>query len=363
MAKESFFHDHGYKYLFSNPTLVRYLITSFVKEEWVKEIDFTRMEKLDKEFIGEEYQSRESDIIYRVDYQGSEAYLFLLIEFQSSVDRFMALRTLHYVCQFYLDILERKNYTFLPPVFPVVLYNGEEKWTAPVEFRELIEEGEAGKEGEEEEGEEAGRRKGLDAYIPKFRYCRIAENEFPKTSLRKLKNLASALFYIENSSSDEVVKAINEIIEIVMNEQDKKAVHRFIIWFRNLVERKRLKDDEGEDYRIYNPEEVRNMLTATLEKLREEGIKEGIEKGIEKGRKEGIEEGIEKGIARGIEKGKKEELVELIRIYLITRFDKAPAALLESLKKVEDIHELERLAPLIYRCQNLEEIESLLGLI
>jgi len=343
MAKESFFHDHGYKYLFSNPTFVRYLITSFVKENWVKEIDFTRMEKLDKEFIGEEYQSRESDIIYRVDYQGSEAYLFLLIEFQSSVDRFMALRTLHYVCQLYLDILERKSYTFLPPVFPVVLYNGDEAWTAPVEFRELIEKGEEG-DGGDGEGKEEGRGKGLEAYIPRFQYCKIAENEFSKETLRKLKNLVSALFYIENSSVEEIGKAIDEIIEIIMNEQDKKAVHRFIIWLRNLAERKRFRDDKGEDYRIYNPGEVRNMLTTTLDKIREEGIRQGLEKG----RKEGIE------------KGRKEELVELIRIYLITRFDKAPESLLERLKKVEDIHELERLAPQIYRCQNWDEIEGIL---
>jgi len=111
MDKKSFFHDHGYKYLFSNPTLVRYLITGFVKEEWVKDVDFTRMEKLDKEFISEEYQKRESDIIYKVRYQGSEAYIFLLIEFQSTVDRFMALRVLHYICKLYLDILERNKYT------------------------------------------------------------------------------------------------------------------------------------------------------------------------------------------------------------------------------------------------------------
>jgi uncharacterized protein YlbG (UPF0298 family) len=75
MSKESFFHDHGYKYLFSNPTLVRYLITTFVKEDWVKGIDFTRMEKLDKEFIGEEYDRRESDIIYKVSFQGKEAII------------------------------------------------------------------------------------------------------------------------------------------------------------------------------------------------------------------------------------------------------------------------------------------------
>ncbi|MEW5802342.1 MAG: hypothetical protein AB1847_09595 [bacterium] len=189
----------------------------------------------------------------------------------------------------------------------------------------------------ESEGE---KEQGLAAYIPKFRYCKIAENEFPKEILRKLKNPVSALFYIENSSAEEIGKAIDEIIEIIMDEQDKKAVHRFITWLRNLAERKRLRDDKGEDYRIYNPGEVKNMLTATLEKIREEGIREGIE--------------------RGIEKGRREELAELIRIYLVTRFDEAPADFLEGLKKVQDIQELENLAPRIYKCQNLEEVERLL---
>jgi predicted transposase/invertase (TIGR01784 family) len=329
MDKKSFFHDHGYKYLFSNPTMVKYLVTSFVKEDWVKEVDFTRMEKLGKEFIGEEYDKRESDIIYKVSYQGSEAYIYLLIEFQSTVDRYMALRVLQYICKFYLDLVEVHKYRFLPPVFPVVLYNGDEKWTAPLEFNDLI------------EGE---RQQGLETYIPKFRYYKIAENEFPKKVLMELNNLVSALFYIENSSAEEFDAAVYQSLEIIVNEEDRSAANRFSAWIRNLAERKKLKDDQGEDYRIINPWEVKNMLSTTLEKIRGNAREEGVRKGKEEGIKEGKEEGIR----------------ELIKMYLITRFGNAPESFLEELNKIEDIQALEGLALKVYQCQSIDEVINLL---
>jgi hypothetical protein len=39
-------HDTGYKLLFSHPELVRDLLTGFVKEDWVWEIDFTTLESV-----------------------------------------------------------------------------------------------------------------------------------------------------------------------------------------------------------------------------------------------------------------------------------------------------------------------------
>jgi predicted transposase YdaD len=327
MDKKSFFHDHGYKYLFSNPTMVKYLVTSFVKEDWVKEVDFTRMEKLGKEFIGEEYDKRESDVIYKVSYQGSEAYIYLLIEFQSSVDRYMALRVLQYICKFYLDLVELHKYKFLPPVFPVLLYNGDEKWTAPLEFSDLIE----------------GEGHGLETYIPRFRYYKIAENEFPKKVLFELNNLVSALFYIENSSVEEFEKAFYQIMEIIIKEKDRPAVNRFMAWIENLAERKQLKDDQGEDYRIINPWEVKNMLSTTLEKIRGNAREEGVRKGKEEGVREG-----------------RQGIKEVIKMYLVTRFGNAPECFLEELDKIEDIQNLESLALKVYKCQSLDEVNKLL---
>ena len=38
-------HDHSYKLLFSHPEMVRDLLTGFVKEAWVEQLDFSTLEK------------------------------------------------------------------------------------------------------------------------------------------------------------------------------------------------------------------------------------------------------------------------------------------------------------------------------
>ena len=68
-------HDSGYKRLFSNTVFFRQLLESFVKEPWVKEIDFSHCETLDKSFVSEHDKETESDIIYQVLLKGREAYL------------------------------------------------------------------------------------------------------------------------------------------------------------------------------------------------------------------------------------------------------------------------------------------------
>src|SRR6185503_17132957 len=39
-------HDNGYKMLFSHPEMVADLLRGFVREDWVKELDFSTLEKV-----------------------------------------------------------------------------------------------------------------------------------------------------------------------------------------------------------------------------------------------------------------------------------------------------------------------------
>ena len=133
-------HDSGYKRLFSNRTIFQQLIQTFVDEPWVADLDFSQAETLDKSFVNEAYQAYESDLIYRVKLHGRDLYIYVLLEFQSTVDRFMALRVLNYVTQFYLELVaSRQHLEKLPAVFPIVLYNGDRAWRAATRMSELIE--------------------------------------------------------------------------------------------------------------------------------------------------------------------------------------------------------------------------------
>ena len=56
-------HDVGYKYLFSNRTIFRQLLETFVPEAWVKEANFEVAETLDKSYISDHFKETESDLL------------------------------------------------------------------------------------------------------------------------------------------------------------------------------------------------------------------------------------------------------------------------------------------------------------
>ncbi|MFH0924321.1 MAG: hypothetical protein V1872_01595 [bacterium] len=68
---------------------------------------------------------------------------------------------------------------------------------------------------------------------------------------------------------------------------------------------------------------------------------------------------FKKGEREGKREGKREGIIELIRGYLVARFDKIPEDFLEKFKNIKDISKLEKLALQIYKCKNLDEITKL----
>jgi len=90
-------HDKRYKKLFENHHLVEHLLRSFVGLRFIKDLDFTNMLSIDKSFIDEKYEEKESDKVYRIRYKNRDIYIYLLLEFQSTVDKKMPLRFLRYL--------------------------------------------------------------------------------------------------------------------------------------------------------------------------------------------------------------------------------------------------------------------------
>ena len=264
-------HDSGYKKLFSNKTIFRQLLLTFVDEPWVAQLDFNDCEAIDKSFVSDHYKETESDIIYRVRLQEQDIYIFILIEFQSTVDRFMALRILNYITNFYMDyLMANKKARHLPPIFPILLYNGDRTWTSPLDLADLI----------------TGNPL-LGNYGLSFKYFKIAENEYSLETLLAIRNIVSTLFLAEAHYDIELLK--QELLAVFQTEADKQAVSLFLNWFKQLSEHQRI---EPEDYaqleRVYrNVEEVRAMLITALEKEREELYTEGLQEGLQEGRQEG----------------------------------------------------------------------------
>ena len=99
--------DSAYKLLFSQAAMVRSLLL-LIAAELVAELDLDTLERLPGEHVARGGQKRFSDIVWKVQRKGrinAPCYIAILLEFQSTPDRFMALRLLTYVA---LLLEERK---------------------------------------------------------------------------------------------------------------------------------------------------------------------------------------------------------------------------------------------------------------
>ncbi len=124
-------HDRGYKLLFSDPTLLEELLRGFLPGDWTARLDFTTLERVANSFVSADLHERHSDLIWRLRLRGDGegwVYLYLLLEFQSTSDRFMAVRLLTYIGLLLEEIIRKEKLKpgdRLPAVLPLVLYNGE----------------------------------------------------------------------------------------------------------------------------------------------------------------------------------------------------------------------------------------------
>ncbi|MCQ9618230.1 Rpn family recombination-promoting nuclease/putative transposase [Paenalcaligenes niemegkensis] len=102
-------------------------------------MDLTTLEPHKGSYVTDELTQRHDDSIWRVRFDGTWVYLYLMIEFQSSDDHFMAVRVVTYTGLLYQDIIRSTGLgqgDKLPPVLPIVLYNGSKRWSGPHELAE-----------------------------------------------------------------------------------------------------------------------------------------------------------------------------------------------------------------------------------
>lgn len=211
-------------------------------------------------------------------YSDSFIYIFLLIEFQSTVDKTMPFRFLRYTGELYRFTKPNPESGLYPAIFPVLLYNGNEDWKSLCSTSSLIE---ASIPSE---------------YIPNFQFFPVLINQFSKRSLVKIRNVVSAMFYIENSLPAELEASMDELIKIIENEE-AESLKILANWFNGYLKHIAKKHDAIDTNALYDqitsPMEVRQMFATKL--------KEYEETLLTKGKIEGKIEAARRMLARGLD--------------------------------------------------------------
>ena len=269
--------DRAYRLLFSNRQMVSDLLKGFVNEPWVEKLRLETLERYARSYVSERLRERESDVVWRVRYEDQWLYVYILIEFQTTVDPYMALRLLVYVGLLYQDLGRSEGLGAgqkLPPVVPIVLYNGERPWAAPCQMSELVQQLPGG----------------LQRYVPRLEYLLLEERRYGEEQLRGMRNVAAALFRLENSREPSDAAAVIEALAEWLSGPEQAELRRaFVTFLRAAFLGRRVPDAELPE--VAELTEVKAVLAERVEewlkRSREEGRQEGRQEGITKGRIEG----------------------------------------------------------------------------
>lgn len=214
-------HDSSYKLLYSHVAMVSDLLQGFIPGAWVDELDLPTLEKCNGSYISDDLRDRTDDLIWRVRWGHDWLCVYLLLEFQSGIDRWMAVRIQTYLGLLYQDLIRTRQLSkagLLPPVLPIVLYNGADPWNAARALDDLIEP--------------------APSVLHRYRLQRpiscSTSSAWPSGDLPQ-RNLSAALFRLEASRTPaEVLTILYALVEWLAAPEQADLRLAFTVWLNRV---------------------------------------------------------------------------------------------------------------------------------
>jgi len=297
-------HDELFKKVMSEPVAAREFLEYYLPVSFKNKIDLSSV-KIEKEsFVTEDLRKRLSDVLYSVslnknnikdstndgNVDNDKAYVYVLIEHQSSSDYWIAFRLWQYMlllCERHKDANKNKSnatsekYNKLPLICPIVVYANDKPYNAPRSFWELFEDSKTAKELMGDEYLLVDLQKQSDNEIEQKKYLGMMEYMLKHIKARDILNLWRSLLEKFESS-----------IEI-----DKENGYIYIKWLLWYSDAK-----VSEDKQV----ELAKIIAKHLKKEDQEGLMRTIADKY-------IDEGVQKGMVQGMQIGEAKRTIEVAK--------------------------------------------------
>ena len=199
-------YDQIFKTIFTDKRILMEFINMFIPELTWYGLSPEDITEENIEFTDVKHGRKETDLLFRIRREDGDAFLFLLLEHQSSVDYLMPLRLLSYMVRIWEKYVKenekaskRKSFK-LPVIIPVVFYNGAKKWDAHIRF--------ASKVWSSEEFRE---------HVPDFKYRVVDVGRLNVKRLEEMKNALVVLLGIDGAKKEDI-EGIKEWVNRLYDE-------------------------------------------------------------------------------------------------------------------------------------------------
>lgn len=334
-------HDRVFKEVFSDISITKDFIQSYLPKEMVKLLDLDSIQLQKDSYVDEKLKKSFSDLVFQIQTKESVGYISILFEHKSYPTEEISLQLLPYICNIWEEKYKKEKVKKLPLILPIVIYHGTKSWETEQSLAEIL----------------GGYNKlpvEYQAYIPNFKYLLydltrysdgdLKGNEQLRFFFRVLKTIQSLsaedflqnflnqiaqLYHLENQVFVPFINTILFYISTTKQNLNKQHYEQMI----QIIEQNYPKGDE--------------QIMTWAELFREEGIQEGLQRGLQKG--------IQEGLQKGVQEGKSEVLINL----LTKRFGILPQEMRKNIQSL-DIYRIDIITNEIFHFETLDDVQKYL---
>ena len=272
-------HDRLFKEAFSRPETAAGFFQSYLPEDIRARLDWQTLQLQPGAYTDEAMRGSESDLLYTIQLNKSPVLLYCLFEHQSTPDAWMPLRLLRYILGIWEQHRKRNpGCTKLPPVLPLVLYQGGAQWTADLSLSGLIDSID-----------------GLGQYQPDFQHLLVDLTHIDAADMRGTlvgRAVLMALKASRQGSSLELLRIFSLLAEF-MRQQDSLGMIRTILRYICIVDNNADFSDYIKQVEALKQPQLQEELMTIAEQLRKEGEQQGMQQGMQQALQEDVLEILE----------------------------------------------------------------------
>ncbi len=332
--------DAAAKAIFSDPVVMASLLREFIDLPCVREFDVSTLELEPANYASPAFLKRENDLVWKIKLNSTWCFLYIMLEFQRAEDRWMALRINAYTALLLQQVVKNeKSLSTLPPVFPIVIYNGEKPWKATTDVRGLFPQ---------------SLPQDLDKFQPKQAYYLLDTRRIGKKRLMASSDAAGYVFRVEQAANpNELAGVIRDLIR----ELSGPGYHNFRECLGNYIKCHMQRNNWQEKLDVDFPEGDMAMWAENLDRYLEEERNASRLEGIAAGRREGIAAGRREGKEEALKESLSLQISSLAKL-LARRFGPLPESWRDRLAKLESTEQIMELCSLVYQADSLQAYEK-----
>jgi len=271
-------HDKFFKETFSNIEVAKDFVINYLPQSIMDIVDINTLEVQKDSFINADLEEAFSDMLFKINVNKQEGYLYFLFEHKSYVSKNITIQLLKYMIEIWETKAKKENIRELPMIIPLVIYHGNNEWKIKTSLGEMINGYDAIPED-------------VKKYVPDYEYLFYDLSRYTDEQIKgevKLRIVLTIFRDIFTKDSQVIRKSILRATEHLRELDDKQTgieyfetFIRYVLNAGQKLTKKEMNDIIGAIETTF-PEGSETVMTLA-EQFKQEGREEGIQEGIQEG--------------------------------------------------------------------------------